>query len=163
MDERLKVIQIVIDEHRMIRDNVKLVGDTVSDSEAMKLLNETHNNLNPRQMDVVSHSHQDLQGTVNILEQGLSNHFTVEEKTLPSLLGELLWEALRIEHNDINNSVGEVKTAITTFSLEGLNREEMFYKEFNLQKVINNLTQQIEEHATKEETILDMLKRALGQ
>ncbi len=163
MDERLKVIQIVIDEHRMIRDNVKLIGDTVSDSEAVTLLNETHTNLNPQQMDAVSHSHQELQGAINLLDQGLKNHFTVEDKTLPALLGELLMEALRIEHNDIISLVNEAKAAITNFNLEGLNREEMLYKEFNLQKVINNLTKQVEQHAAKEDTMLDMMKRAIGK
>jgi hemerythrin len=163
MDERLKVIQIVIDEHRMIRDNVKLVDDTVSDSEAVTLLNETHSNLNPQQMDAVDHSHKELQGAINLLDQGLQNHFTVEDKTLPSLLGELLMEALRIEHNDIISLVNEVKAAITNFNLEGLNREEMLYKEFNLQKVINNLTEQIEQHAAKEEAMLNMMKRVIGQ
>ena len=55
----------------------------------------------------------------------------------------------------------EVKSVAAEAKLEGLNREELLVQATNLQQKVSSTCFLIEEHATKEEAILDMLKRAL--
>ena len=47
--------------------------------------------------------------------------------------------------------------------LEGLSPEELLSKKSHIQQVVSGICQMIVEHATHEETILKMIKRALEE
>jgi len=137
MQDNLAIIRRVIDEHESIRGHVKLVGDSISDQEALPSL--------------------------GFLDEGLRNHFAYEEKVLAPLLGELFMRALVLDHQEIRKEIDVAKSIVTEAKLEGLSREELLNKESHIQQVIKNMCYLIEEHAYKEETILEMLQKVLDE
>ena len=46
---------------------------------------------------------------------------------------------------------------------EGLSREQSLERQSNIRVVIENLSRRVEDHASQEEIIFDMLKRALEE
>lgn len=163
MQDKLAVIKRIIDEHQTIKEHVKLVGDSVSDQEALAALQKAHADFIPGRLEVVSEKQKKLQQTISALDEGLKNHFTFEEKVLPPLLGKLVMQALVLEHGEIKNEIDEAKSVVADTKLEGLSREELLSKESHMQQMIDSICQLVEEHAAKEEAILNMVQRALEQ
>ena len=161
MEDRLAVIKRIIAEHQNIRAHVKLVGDSVSDREALAALQKSHADFIPGRPEVVSDKCRKIQQTILSLEEGLKNHFFYEEKALPPMLGELLGRALVLEHSEISREIDEVKSMVGSTDLEGLNRDELLHQESHIQQMIDSVSCLIEEHADREEAVLEMLSRAL--
>lgn len=163
MSDKLAIINRVIEEHQKVRKYVKLVGDSVTDREALASLQKARTDWVPGRLEILSEKQKKLQQTVIALDEGLKNHFDYEEKYLPPILGELFMQALLIEHREINKGLNDAKITVTDTKLEGLSREQCLVEESTLQEVINNLCQAIEEHAHREEIILEMLQKALQE
>jgi hemerythrin len=161
MQDKLTLVKRIIDEHQTVKQHVKLVGDSVSDQEALNALQKEHSNFIPGRPEIISEKQKRLQQTMAFLEGGLKNHFDFEEKVLPPLLGELLTQALALEHQEIKRQIEEDKSTVTNIRLEGLSREELLEKEAYIEEVIDALLQSIEGHAAREETVLGMLQSAL--
>ena len=163
MQDKLAIIRRIIDEHQTIKGHMKLVGDSVSDQEALATLQKAHADFIPGRLEVMSEKQKKLQQTMSALDEGLKNHFAFEEKALPPLLGELLMQALVLEHREIKNEIDEAKSTVESTKLEGLSREELISKESHIQQMIDSICQLVEEHATKEEAVLEMVQRALDK
>ncbi len=161
MEDNLAIIKRIIEWHQTIRGNIRLVGDSVTDQEALSALQKARADLIPGRLEILSEKQKKLQQTMSFLEEGLKNHFAFEEKVLPPLLGELLMMALLIEHREIRKEIDEAKSIIANTKLEGLSREELLAKESHLQQMIDSICHLVEEHTTKEEAILEMVQRAL--
>ena len=71
--------------------------------------------------------------------------------------------ALFLDHQDIRERVGKAKQEVGDFNLERLSRDELMAAQSNIQQVISGLTYLIEEHAHREEVILDMLQKVLKE
>jgi len=161
VSDALAVINKVIAEHREIRRHVKLAGDAINDIEALFTLQKARSGWFQGSAQEITTKQNQMQQSLNLLEQGLRNHFDFEEKHLPPLFGELLMKALLAEHGDINRQISNAKAMLASTRLAGLGRQEMLQKESEIQQMINTLCQTVEEHASHEETILNMMKRAL--
>lgn len=160
MLDNLAIITKVIDEHQAIREHVKLVGDSISDQEALMSLVSARADWIPGQPDLTKRQ-EGLQQTISLLVEGLKNHFAFEENALPPLLGELFMQALKLEHSEITKAINEVKSILADTRLEGLSREELILKQSGIREMVDSICQLVEEHAAKEETILEMLRKAL--
>jgi len=163
MLDKLAIINRVIEEHQAIRQYVKLAGDSVSDWEALSSLERARADWIPGRLEILSEKQKRLQQTMSALEEGLKNHFAFEEKALPPLLGELLARALILEHQEIKKEIDKAKSITAEAKLEGLSRDELLSKESNIQQMVDSICQLVEEHATREETILAMMQRALEE
>ena len=163
MPDSLAIINRVIEEHQRIREHVKLVGDSVSDPEALRSLEKVRADWIPGRLEDVSEKQKRLQQTLSVLGEGLKRHFDFEEKALPPLLGELLMQSLIIDHRAIMKEIGEATPVVADTKLEGLNRDELIAKESHIQQMVNNICQLVEEHTTREETILFMVQTALKE
>lgn len=163
MPDSLAIIKKVIEEHQLIRSHLKLVGETVSDREAVADLEEARTDWIPGRPQSLVEIKESLQQALSLLDEGLKNHFAFEEEALPPLLGELFMKAIRLDHQEIMKALQQAKTMSTDTKLVGLSRDELMHKEAETQQIINNLCQMIEEHASKEETILEMLQRVLEE
>ena len=161
MPDALEVITKVISEHRKITNHTKLAGDTMNDIDALFTLQRTQYKAGwsmTSVTDLIKKRGQLLQ-TINLLEDGLKNHFGYEEEVLPLVFGELLMKAILREHHEI---LGQIENAQTTIiNLEGLDQDELFSKELVVLQIIKNLCQTVEDHAHHEETALNMMKKAL--
>ena len=161
MSDNLAIINSTIHEHHAIRGHVKLVGDTVADLEALFTLETERLEWTVGSPEVISEKQRELQQTMSFLDEGLKNHFAYEEKVLPPLLGELLMRALILEHRGIKKQIDEAKNIVSHTKLEGLSQEELLSKKSDIKQTIDSVLQLVEEHATREEAILKMVKRAL--
>jgi len=162
MSDDLAIITRLIDEHQILKRHVKLVGDSITDEEALRSLERARADWIPGRTEILAEKHNKLQQTMSFLDEGLNNHFAFEEKVLPPFLGELLMHALVLEHREIKNQVDEAKSMIANARLDGLSREELLAKESQLQQRINGICSLVNEHRTREEAVLEMLQRALG-
>ena len=163
MLDNLAIINRVIEEHQTIRQHVKLVGDSVSDEEALASLERARADWIPGRPEILSEKQKRLQQTMSALDEGLKNHFAFEEKTLPPLLGELLMRALTLEHQEIKEKLGEAKSIAADTRLGELSRDELLSKESHMQQMVDSICQLVEEHATREEIILTVIQRALEE
>ena len=161
MSDALAAIHKIRDEHLSIRRHVKLVGDSVGDPEAMNRLQRERTEWVPGRPGRLAAKQQKLQQTLSFLDEGLRNHFALEENSLPPLAGDLLMKALILDHREIIKHVDGVKSMLAGIDADGLTREETLSKESQVQAAIDHIGSLIEDHATKEETLLYMLERAL--
>ena len=161
MLDSLAIINKVIAEHHTIRGHIKLAGETVNDFEALASARRTYASWSQSSIQELADTQNKLQQAVSYLSEGLKNHFSLEEEALSPLLGELLTKALVLEHQGIRNELAEAKSKIVDTRLEGLSQPELLAAKSDIQQVMASLSHMIEEHASKEETILGMMKRAL--
>ena len=163
MPDALEAITRVMSEHLKITEHIKLAGDTMNDIDALFTLWRTQRKAEwsmTSVTDLIKKRGQLLQ-TINLLEDGLKNHFGYEEEVLPLLFGELLMKAILREHHEILGQIENAKT--TLINLEGLDQDELFSKRSVVQQSINNLCQTVEDHAHHEETSLNIMKKAFEE
>ncbi|MFC2045811.1 hemerythrin domain-containing protein [Chloroflexota bacterium] len=163
MPDKLAMIKRIAAEHQGIKGHIKLVGDTVADQEALNALEQLRIDWIPGQLSIINERRNKLEQVINLLDEGLTNHFAFEEEVLPEILGNLFTDALILDHNEIRKEINEAKSLIVKDGLEGLNREDLLAREADIQQVINGICGLIEEHAGREEVILEMVQRTLKE
>jgi hemerythrin len=161
MSNYLAKINEILEEHHTIRSGVKLVGDSVSDQEALASLKSVRSEWTPGRMDLVSEKQRKLKQTMSFLKEGLRNHFSKEEDVLPALLGEFLMQSLLLEHQEIIEKIDEISLVTADSKLEGLAEAELESKDAEIKQKISDFSRLIEEHADEEELMLEMVARAL--
>lgn len=159
--DNLAIINRIIEEHKVIRTHIKLVGDSVSDKESLNALNEVRSGWIPGRLDLLVEKQKKLQTTMALLGDGLEKHFSYEEQYLPPIFGEFLIQALLFEHSAVNREIEKAKQMLTGLKTEGMSRDEILTSELRIQQTIGSMSQTIEEHAVREEVILGMLQRSL--
>ena len=163
MEDDLTIINKIIDEHKTIRENLKVAGDTVNDLEALQSLEQARRDSTVDQSRVPIEKLTQLRRLIGILEEGLGNHFNYEERVLPPLLGEVLMRALVIVHQKIRNEIGEAKSVIDN-SIEGLSQEESVAQiTSRINPRIDTLYKMVMQHGGMEEAILKMAQLALRE
>lgn len=163
MSDSLAIIRRVIDEHRTIGRQMKLAGESVTDDEALAALEKARADWIPGRPESTSTKHGRLQQAIGYVEEGLKNHFAFEEDVFPALLGELLARAIAMQHREILTAIDEIESAMSEARLDKLGREELLAEESRLQQRIGMISQLVDDHARKEELILDMVQRVLEQ
>lgn len=161
MADNLAIVNRVIGEHRTIRGHVRLVGDSISDLEAFFSLQKAGPDWILSSPEALSEKKNNLLQTLSALAEGLKNHFGIEDKFFLPLCGELLMQALKIEHQGIKKQIEEAKSLVAKTEFEGLSQKELLSKKAQIQQKIEGVLQSVEEHASREETLLKMLKKTL--
>lgn len=161
MADNLALINRTIEEHHTIRGNIKLVGDSVSDLEALFSLQKARPDLILSSPEKLVEKQQRLQQTLSYLDEGLKNHFSFEENLLPPLFGEFLMKALILDHRAIKGQIEAAKSLVADTRFEGMSQKELLSRKSQIQQKIDAILQSVEDHAAREETILKMLKKAL--
>ncbi len=161
MSDYLARIDEILEEHRTIRGGVKLMGDSVSDQEALASLKSVRSDWAPSRLELMSEKQRKLKQTMSFLEDGLRNHFTKEEDVLPAVLGEFLMRSLLLEHQEIIEKIDEVGLVATDSKLQGLTEVELESMDSEVKQKISDFSRRLEEHADKEELMLEMVVRVL--
>lgn len=161
MEHNVALISSVISEHHVTRAHVRLAGDTISDEEAGRLLREARNEWIPGRPEASADRRTRLQQTLRFVADGLNNHFATEEAFLFTLLGELLARALILDHRRIIEALDEAHAAAAAMELEQLEREQLLTHELRIQRSIDHICHLIDDHARREDIVLDMMLKAL--
>ena len=163
MSDSLAEIKEIIAEHQSVRSNVKLVGDSVSDQEALNSLKSTRSDWVPGQLELLAEKRRNLGQTVSLLDAGLKTHFAREEAVLPSFLGDFLMQALLLEHEEIKKAISEARLAAGGGGPESPSQAEFASLDAEIQRVVASLSRLIETHADKEDMMLEMVQRTLDE
>jgi hemerythrin len=155
MEDYRAMFRRIREGHLAIRGDIRLVGDSVSDQEALNALTRARADWIPGPAEILSETQNRLQQTLSFLGEDLQNHFALEAKYLPPFLGELFMRALLLEHHEIGKQIDEASSMAADMKLEGLSREELPSKEAQIQQIVSRFCQAVEEHAAKEETLLE--------
>lgn len=161
MNDMLKVIERVIEEHRRIRANLKQAGESVTDIEALFMLHKESARWSQSSVEELKDKQGQLMKGVSTLALGLKRHFEFEEDALPPLLGDVLMKTILHEHVEITTLIDKAKAFLQDEALEGLDQQELLAQKTKIQANIHNITELVEEHSKHEETILVMIKKAL--
>ena len=159
MPDAIEVVTNVLAQHATITGYVKDTGDKMNDVDAIfSVQRETYkvawSSSSP--VELLEKSKQ-LMEKIQILEDGLKNHFAYEEKVFPLVLGEIVLNDIWSAHNDIQERIDDVKKQLN--SLEGLEKDELYAKRADLLKSVNELSDAITNHARSEDRILNMTKK----
>lgn len=161
MADELEIVNRVIEEHHKVRTHLKLVGDSVNDLEGLISLEQAKPDWMLASAALISDKHDRMIQTANSLGEGLKNHFALEEKHLPPILGDLLMQALKLEHADIRKSLDGLQGTLSAIKLKESRSEQLLTSRWSIQQKLDDLHQLIEGHAAREDVILHMAKRAL--
>lgn len=161
MEDYKTMFKKIKDEHINIKENVKLIGDSVADPEALSLLNELHTEWKSSGKELMLEKQNKLRQTFATLDEGLQNHFALEARYLPQFIGGLLVTALTLEHREIEDQIEAAKAMSLNMELEGLNHDKPMLREAGVHQTIDDLYRQIEKHIDKEEILLSMLEMGL--
>lgn len=161
MGDQLAIVNHIIEEHAKVRTHLKLAGDSVSDLEGVISLEQAKPDWMLASAEVLSDKCNRLLQAASALRDGLKNHFLLEEKHLPPILGELPMHALDLEHADIENALDRLQNAVHSFQTTELKSDRLLTMKWNIHQRLDDLLQLVEDHANREEVILRMAKRAL--
>ena len=149
------------EEHQAISEHLKLVGDSVSDREALRSLRGAHTDWVPSRPEILGKKLEKLQQTLSLLEEGLRNHFAFEENNLPPLCGDLLMKAILVDHQEIRKKLDEAKSIVFSNKLDSLSEDELTSLESRTKEAVDNVLNVVEEHARKEQVVLEMMRAVL--
>lgn len=161
MKDSLETVRELVEAHHIIRAQVKEASGLISDLDAVFGLQKAYSSWTLSSIEALSERQKNLQQTIDRFAEGLRNHFVVEERELPPLLGEVLMKALVFEHQQIEKQINEARSVVANIRLEGLSQEEVLARKSHVQQVISETFHLVEQHATKENTLLKMVESAL--
>jgi len=159
--DKLELINKIIEAHQVIRRDLSVIGKAVSDREAMFSLDKEQYNWTPGQPGDLEQKQKKFEENLNRLDQGLKRHFALEEEHLPPLFGDLLMQGLLSEHHDLLEGVNHAREMIASSRSEAPSREKSLERQSTVQGIIEGISLRIEDHASREEVIFDMLREAL--
>jgi len=159
--ESLATITRVISEHHETRIHLRLAGDSISDEEAVSALREARADWIPGRQGAAVDRQQKLQQTLCYVEEGLKNHFALEETVLPLFMDKMLLRAMLLDHRRIADNLASARSTVANMELDGLDRERLLVKEAYIRQLVDQLSHLIEDHATREDIVLDMMGRAV--
>ncbi len=163
MASPLEIIDEVIREHRHISEDIGVLNRGVPDERARDSLESVQAELIPGRSRSLRELKDKLTADLDRLNTGLDKHFTYEEEALPELLGPLMMRALEVQHRQISREIAETRAIVEDIEADVTDREQHLREEMRIRNGIIGLTQLVENHATTEEKILDMLKQALQE
>ncbi|MBI2831177.1 MAG: hypothetical protein HYX79_02860 [Chloroflexi bacterium] len=161
MADELKIIREVIEAHHRLRERVGQVGQSVSDYGALFSLQSAQAGIATGGLEGLPERLSKMQEMMASLEKGIVGHFAWEEKVLPPLFGDLLMRALKFEHKVNLAEIARARSTIAAAGEKNLAQAELLSRKARLLEAVGNVCQYFEEHATREEIILNMMKRAL--
>jgi len=160
MAGELEIIEQVIAQHQIIRLNLQGVQSSLSDFDALFLLQKAQSGWAQSSVDKLLDQKHQLQDALSRLQKGLNGHFFYEEKALVPLFGEAFMRALIFEHTEIRRQIERTVSMVNDTNLESLTQEDLLVEKSRLQEGTVNTSQMIEQHANLEEQMLRMLKKA---
>ncbi len=149
----------LIYEHEAIRQHVRSLKNALDKEE--ELLIQKADKLTAAQSRTLSRSQYHLQQSLFFLRDGLTKHHLYEEKVLPNMIGNLLAAALKSEHKGMIEELSRDATMLHG-DVRRLKDKELLARSYNIRQAIDDISRVIEEHITKEDIILGLLKGGLN-
>lgn len=159
--DMLAALECVVGEHERIRGHLKLVGDSLSDREAVQTVEKSRINLLENISQPLSVRLEAVLKALATLAEGLKNHYAFEEAELPPILGEVLTRAMEIEHKELLEEIESAKSVLLRTKLEGLTEDEKIVEQALIIGLLDRIERKKQDHMQAEETVLKMARVAL--
>jgi regulator of sigma D len=160
MASEIEIINQVIAQHQIIRLNLQGVQSSLTDFDALFSLQKAQSRWVQSSVDKLSDQKRQLQVALNQVQKGLDGHFSWEEQVLPPLFGEVLMKALLFVHGEIKRQIEQTISTVDNSNIEGLDQKNLLAQKSRLHEATAAISRMVEEHATLEEQILGMMKKA---
>jgi hypothetical protein len=154
-------LAIILGEHRAILDHLRLVGESLNDVEAMQSMEQTESKVLDNMVKPMQAKVDGVMKSLAALEAGLKEHYTHEETLLPPILGEVLTEALKIQHDELLTEIAAARSVVARCKLSGLTSAEKTTEEMLMHSLLDRIRREKERHTRQEESVLEWARIAL--
>ena len=163
MQDEIEEVKHIIDEHTAIRERSKVVGDEINDLEALDDLKGLRDSFSNTDEVVLADKLKVLRESMSHFINSLSKHFDDEDQLFPKVLGEPLARVLKHEHQQIKEDINSIIAIGDNRGLDQISQQRSPAIMMHIFQRINDLRKMVEEHALKEDTVLQMLLSGLQQ
>ena len=163
MQDEIEKVKHVLEEHTRIRERSKVVGDEINDLEALEDLKLLRDSFSGTEEIVLADKLKELKQAMSYFIDGLRKHFDDEEKLFPEILGEPLSRALAHEHRQIMEDITSLTAVGDNAGLAQISQQRSPSIVMHIFQRISALRKMVEEHALREDVILQMLLVGLQQ
>jgi hypothetical protein len=146
-------IDNLLGEHIAIRGHLELVVDLTRKWNTL-LSSETSLETGTEKRQEVAEKRRGLIQAMGYFEDGLRTHHIHEDEVMPSLVGDLLMKAIRIEHLEMLKLFDKIDAVLINASLE-----VFLQKGSQVMQWIDDLSGLARAHSSREDGILHFLKR----
>jgi hypothetical protein len=153
MNESQVTIDTLLGEHAAIRAHLNIVRGLTRDWKS--LLDRRDSILkSPDELRAIDEKRSNLRQAMAYLDDGLKKHHAHEDAVFPLLIGDLLLEAIKLEHNEILKMLEQVNYRIIIDNIADFIKEGP-----DLMRMIDEVCVLSGSHASREDGILYFLKR----
>ena len=153
------IVYGLLHEHEAIRQNAMQIKNAINEPEAKFL--QTAGHWSEELVKEIITAYSNVQRAMSNINEGLQQHFEKEEKTLAPLIGSLLTKALGQEHSELLDKFTKARIMVNESNLEQLSKEELLARSYDIRNAAVSIFDQIESHITKEDVILQLLRRII--
>ena len=163
MQDEIEKVKHIIEEHTVIREHATVVRDEINDLEALEEFEILRDSFSGIDETVSANKLKELKETMNYFIDVLSKHFDYEEKLFPGILGEPLTRALTQEHRQIREFITSLIAIGDNSGLDQISKQRSPAIVMHIFQRISALRKMVEEHALREDVVLQMLLAGLQE
>lgn len=158
MLDELVLIDSLLYDNGALRHHCRTVGKLLGEQQALFL--EGNSQLAPGLVEVWDRQGLNLKQAMVTLEECLIRHKQIHDEIPRSVIGALLADALEIDHAGMMQSVKQAQSEMPT-DTKGLAREELLAVSLKIRGACESACALAEAHLSREDTILELLKKGL--
>ena len=163
MQDEIEKVKHIIEEHTGIKERSKVVGEEINDLEALEDLKMLRESFSGTEEIVLADKLKELKQAMSFFIDGLRKHFDEEEKLLPEILGETLSRALECEHRQITEDINSIIAVGDKEGLDQISQQRSPAIVMHIFQRITALRKMVEEHAQREDVVLQILLAGLQE
>ena len=163
MQDEIEKVKHIIEEHTAIREHSKVVREEINDLEALEELQLLRDSFSGIDETVLANKLKELKEAMNYFIDVLGKHFDDEEPLFPGILGEPIARALTHEHRQIMEDITSLIAIGDNKGLDQISQQRSPAIVMHVFQRISALRKMVEEHARKEDVVLQMLLAGLQE
>ena len=157
MQDEIEQVKHIIEEHTIIKERSRVVGDEINDFEALEDLKLIRDSFSGVDEIVLTDKLKELKQAMSYFIDSLRKHFADEEELFPTILGQPLARALTQEHRQITEDITSLIAIGDTGGLDQISQQRSPAIIMHIFQRISDLRKKVEEHALREDVVLKML------
>jgi hypothetical protein len=158
MANELTLVDSLLYENGALRNHCRRIGKLLGEQETLFL--QRKGDWTPGLVDELASQKLNLEQAVLTIEDALVRHKQLHGELPSSFLGAPLAEALEMEHDDMLEAIKKARAEIPA-EFKNLTRAELLAKSLQIRSAHESACVLVEAHLSKEDAILELLRRAL--